>query len=303
MAPDIADPVSAQGLVNAETPTSSWYQDCATFAHRGQEIVYRYLPGSGVPTLLIHGYPTASWDWHRIWPALEALGPLIAFDMLGFGRSAKPRIRYSIFDQADLAEALCAELGFERVHLLAHDYGDTVAQELLARHGSRLAIESCYLLNGGIIPGYHRPTRVQRLLASPLGGFVGALMSKRRFERTFRAIFGPDTQPSQEELDICWGLIEHNRGRRVIAAVSRYMHERRRFYDRWVGALAAAEMPVRVLIGARDPISGLHMAEPLARLAPRTSVRTLDTIGHYPQLEAPAEVAADYLEFRRAQVD
>ncbi len=288
--------------MNAETATSSWYQECARFVHHGHEIVYRHQPGAGTPTLLIHGYPTASWDWHRIWDRLGEVGPLIAFDMLGFGQSAKPRLRYSIFDQADIAEALCGELGFDRVHLLAHDYGDTVAQEMLARHNESgpLRIQTCYLLNGGIIPGYHRPTLVQKLLASPFGGLVGALMSKRRFERTFSGIFGPDTQPSQEELDICWGLIEHNHGRRVIAAVTRYMHERRQFYDRWVGALAAAKMPVRVLIGALDPISGVHMVEPLKRLAPRVGVRVLETIGHYPQLEAPTELVADYLEFRKA---
>ena len=101
-------------------------------------------------------------------------------------------------------------------------------------------------------------------------------------------------------VDVCWELIEHNDGRRVIASVTRYMHERRRFYDRWVGALTAAEMPVRVLIGAQDPISGVHMVEPIRRLAPQVALNVLDTIGHYPQLEAPAEVAADYLEFRRA---
>ncbi len=301
MAPGLTDSVSAQDVVTANSEAPSWYRECDVFVHRGHEMVYRFLPGSGVPTLLIHGYPTASWDWHRIWAPLAELGPTIAFDMLGFGHSAKPRIRYSIFDQADLAEALCAELGFDRVHVLAHDYGDTVAQELLARHQEKgpLEIETCYLLNGGIIPGYHRPTLVQKLLASPFGGLIARLMRKRRFERTFTRIFGPDTPPSQAELDVCWGLIEYNQGRRVIAAVSRYMHERRQFYDRWVGALATAELPVRVLIGAQDPISGGHMVEPLERLAPQVSVRVLDTIGHYPQLEAPSEVAADYLEFRR----
>ena len=63
-------------------------------------------------------------------------------------------------DQATLHEALLAELGIGDVDVLAHDYGDTVAQELLARHDERraagaagLAIRSVCFLNGGPVPG------------------------------------------------------------------------------------------------------------------------------------------------------
>jgi len=43
--------------------------------------------------------------------------------------------RYSVFEQATLVEALLAHLGLagQRLNLLAHDYGDTVALELLYR--------------------------------------------------------------------------------------------------------------------------------------------------------------------------
>ena len=40
---------------------------------------------------------------------------------------------YSIFDQADIMEALLKKFSIGSVHILAHDYGDTVAQELIAR--------------------------------------------------------------------------------------------------------------------------------------------------------------------------
>lgn len=87
------------------------------------------------PLLLIHGFPSASWDWHRLWAPLAERYRLIACDMLGFGYSAKPRGHaYSLLEQADLQQALLAHLGERRpVHVLAHDYGDSVAQELIAR--------------------------------------------------------------------------------------------------------------------------------------------------------------------------
>lgn len=81
-----------------------------------------------------HGFPTASWDWHKLWPEFVKHYRVIALDMIGFGFSDKPiNYHYSIGDQADLQQALLTSLGISSIHLLAHDYGDTVAQELLAR--------------------------------------------------------------------------------------------------------------------------------------------------------------------------
>ena len=61
-----------------------------------------------LPTiLLIHGFPTSSWDWQPIWNELSQDFRLIALDMLGFGFSNKPtQHHYSIHGQADLVEAL-----------------------------------------------------------------------------------------------------------------------------------------------------------------------------------------------------
>ncbi len=113
----------------------------------------------------------ASWDWHLLWRPLSEHYRLIACDMLGFGDSAKPRgYAYSLLEQADLQQALLRHLGHAgAVHVLAHDYGDSVAQELLARHREgRIQLASCVFLNGGLFPETHRPVLVQRLLLSPL---------------------------------------------------------------------------------------------------------------------------------------
>ena len=74
-----------------------------------------------------------------------------------------------IFDQADLHEALLRERGITRLHVLAHGYGVTVAQELLARHDERrlrgdhsLIIEGVCFLDGGVFPESHRPLLIQR---------------------------------------------------------------------------------------------------------------------------------------------
>ena len=55
-------------------------------------------------------------------------------DFLGFGFSDKPENHtYTISEQAIVVEALLLNLGVKSCHILSHDYGDTVALEILAR--------------------------------------------------------------------------------------------------------------------------------------------------------------------------
>ena len=167
--------------------------------------------GSSDIVILLHGFPTSSYDWHKvsselvrmlsncflafffflffsfleeikngcffcaqIWePLTQRFHRVIALDFLGFGFSDKPvrdsfiysykpcvcsdclcfsalfspclqpvlppqrHHKYSIFEQASVVEALVAHLGLshQRVNLISHDYGDTVALELLYRYG------------------------------------------------------------------------------------------------------------------------------------------------------------------------
>ena len=113
----------------------SWKETGKYFYYRNHAIFYQDSGVGGPVLLCIHGFPTASWDWHNLWPQLTRYFRVITLDMIGFGFSAKPRnYDYSIFDQANLHESFLKHLNINSFHILAHDYGDTVAQELLARH-------------------------------------------------------------------------------------------------------------------------------------------------------------------------
>lgn len=281
-----------------------WRHAGGTFAHRGHSIFYRDA-GEGDALLLVHGFPTASWDWNRIWPRLRERFRLVAPDMIGFGFSAKPAdYAYSIFDQADLHEELLRTVGIVRTHILAHDYGDTVAQELLARHEERRAaaapgceIRSICFLNGGLFPERHRARLVQRLLLTPLGPLIARLMSERSFGRGFAAIFGSRSKPSAEELRDFWRLVVTGGGRRVIHRLIGYIPERRQHRARWVGALEKTPVPLRFVNGPEDPVSGAHMAERYREIVPNPDVVLLPGIGHYPQVEDPEGVLDAFLSF------
>lgn len=252
-------------------------------------------PAAGAPVLLLHGFPSASWDWSDVWDPLRARHRLVAFDFLGYGLSEKPPgHRYRIAEQADLAEAVAAEFGLERFHVIAHDIGDTVAQELLARQPSW---RSLTLLNGGLFPETHRPRRAQKLLAGPLGPLLARFMGRRAFDRSFSAIFGAQTQPSPAQLEALWELLARENGLAALPSHLGYLLERRDNRERWVGALRETRVPLNLVNGSADPVSGAHMVARFRELFGPSHARIVELagIGHYPQLEAPERVAAEAL--------
>jgi pimeloyl-ACP methyl ester carboxylesterase len=276
----------------------SWRAGGGWFDWRGHRIFTR-IEGAGDPLLVIHGFPTASWDWHRVWPALTSRFRVIAPDLIGFGLSAKPQsFDYNVLAYADLCAALLAREGVTRVKVLAHDLGDTVAQELLARHaGGALGarIERLCLLNGGLFPETHRPRPVQRLLATPLGPLVARRITFDSFADNFRRICARPLD--DDELRTLWQLVAEGDGLRVMPALIGYIAERRRHRARWVGALVDSDVPIRLVCGLEDPVSGAHMVARYRELIGDADIVELDAVGHYPQLEAPERVLPAVLDF------
>jgi len=83
---------------------SDWRQKGTYITYNSHQI-FTVDEGQGEVILAIHGFPTASFDWHKMWPGLSANNRVLALDMIGFGFSDKPKkYPYSILDQADLCE-------------------------------------------------------------------------------------------------------------------------------------------------------------------------------------------------------
>lgn len=251
--------------------------------------------------LLIHGFPTSSWDWWKIWPALNAHYRLVTLDLLGFGFSDKPAPHdYRIMEQADVCEVLVEQLGLQRFHVLAHDYGDTVAQEMLARQNEDLGVgrwQSCLFLNGGLFPETHRARRIQKLLRSRFGFLFSFLMTRNSLRGSFDAIFG-DEKAGDAEIDAFFELFDREGGRRNLHRLIHYMSDRIEHRERWVQSLTKACCPIGLINGSLDPVSGDHMVKRFEELVGRNCfIHRLPRVGHYPQTEAPEAVARAYLEF------
>lgn len=280
----------------------AWQQSGKWFSYDGHAIFSR-MAGHGEPLVLLHGFPTASWDWSRVWPMLARHYKLLTLDMLGFGFSDKPaKYQYSVEDQADLVQGWLEGLGLPKVHLLAHDYGTSVVQELLARDQEGtlgFQIKSVCLLNGGLFPEVHNPLFIQKLLRSPLGGLISRGLAKSTFERNFRRLFGSRNPPDSQDMLDFWHLLTYNNGRGILHQLIQFMEERRCHRNRWVGALQNAGQPMRLISGAADPVSGVAMARRYRELIPNPDVVGLRNVGHYPHFEQPWDVFVAYRDFRK----
>ncbi len=285
---------------DVSTP-DAWRKGGETFDFRGRPIFFRRA-GQGPTLVCIHGFPSAGWDFYKLWPDLTASYDVVAPDLLGFGWSAKPRDHaYRIEEQADLVSELIAHLKLPASHALVHDYGVSIGQELLARQHDGRGPQwlSMAFLNGGLFPETHRARPIQKLLAGSFGPVIARLMTRRAFERSLRAIFGPQTPPSAAEVDGLWQLLQHDHGQRVVPALIDYMRRQRARRERWVGALLETTVPMCFINGSLDPVSGAHMVQRLRELKPDAKVFALGQLGHYPHMEDAAAVLAAWRDFMK----
>lgn len=78
-----------------------------------------------------------------------------------------------------------------------------------------------------------------------------------------------------------------------------YMAERRQFRERWVGALQKTALPMRIIDGVTDPISGEHMVARYEEIVSNPDAVRLEGIGHYPHLEAPNQVWQHFIDWAK----
>ncbi|GAB6020672.1 hypothetical protein CHUAL_003341 [Chamberlinius hualienensis] len=289
-----------------------WKEGGKTFNYQSKyEIFYRDDNGEGSTEdvlILIHGFPTSTYDWIKLWDQLKnRFGRLVAPDMLGFGFSDKPTgYHYTIFEQADIVEHLARHLNLKKIHLMAHDYGDTVAQELVHRYNENnkngqegIEIQTICLLNGGIFPETHIPKWSQEfLLTSNFKEIFTHLSNRWFFSRELASTFGEFTQPTREDLLDWWAQLRYKNGHRILPNLMQYIAQRRQNRDRWVTALQNTVVPLHFVYGPLDPINR-HPAfvERYKILLPSATIDIIPKVGHYVQWEAAQETLSSYFNF------
>lgn len=265
-------------------------------------VFVRSQPGSGPTVLLLHGFPSSSYDFRGV---VERLGDRawLTLDFLGFGLSDKPRPhRYSLLEQADIVQQVVADVAPGPVVMLAHDMGTSVATELLARDVSGalpFEIQRAVLTNGSVIIERASLRPSQKILRGPFGPLLARLTNKKGFLRGFATLFSAEHPLSADEAAAQWALMARDDGHRIINLLCAYLNERVRFAQRWHGAVRDWDKPLGFLWATGDPVATVNVLAGLRELRPGAEVIELPGIGHYPQIEVPDEFTAGALRLLR----
>jgi len=242
--------------------------------------------------VILHGYPTSSFDYYKIVPEISKHYRVIIHDHLGFGFSDKPKdVDYSLVKQADIALDLWRQLDLKNIHLVAHDYGTSVATEIIARYNANeldIKIEQLILTNGSIHIELSQLRTIQKLLKHKfLGKYVAKLTNFPIFRKNMKNIYFDSSKVTDNELNEMWKLIELNGGRKIIHKLTQYINERYTYWDRWIGALKETQIPTKIIWAKNDPIAVPAIAELLAKEIPNNKLYWLENTGHFLMLENP----------------
>lgn len=289
-------------LADGKEPLSdvakAWEKSGSYMTIDGHKIFYHDV-GKGPVILLLHGHPSSSYDWKGVVEIIKPKARVISFDHLGWGLSDKPEVfSYSLIQLADIAEKVLSTLGVKEAYVVSHDISTSVHTELMARHleGSlSFNMLGSTLLNGSVLQWVSAEPDSQNLA--------------QHNETLFQAIqgfksMGPEVKPminkitlgniSDETLSVMAELLIRDNGLDRLAAQSLYMRERYVHADRWVGAIEKIK-PLRIVWAKDDPVANIQIGRELNQRAPQAAYVEIAGIGHFPNVEAPEEIAKQIL--------
>lgn len=285
-------------------PLEDWLGKSNFFSFKTHDIFYNQF-GKGDDIVIIHGYPYNSYEWKEIVPLLSKNYKVTVFDLLGFGFSDKPdNHTYSFQEYTDLLNNLVLHLKIEQAHIIAHDLGVSIAQELVASENDEnlnFSIKSICFTNGNLFPDVYKPRLIQKLLSqTPIffGKFLSKTISKKIVHKNIRNLFGKYTQPSEEYMEELWGILNFKKGKNISYLLGRLVFEKIKHQERWTSAMKKTTIPLAYICGPADPNSGIEMGIAFEKRIPNGKLIWMDDeIGHWPMIEDKVAFLKNYFQW------
>ncbi|MDT7545106.1 MAG: hypothetical protein QOE99_1216 [Actinomycetota bacterium] len=264
---------------------------------------------SGGPVVvLVHGIASRAAQWHQVMADLGETCHVIAPDLLGHGESAKPRGDYSLGAHACGIRDLLAALGHDRVTLVGHSLGGGVAMQFAYQFPER--VERLALVSsGGLGQEVSMWLRAASLPGSELVLPIITSSYVRRAGSAIGRLIGRtpvSLPPGLVEVMVSFGSLGDpatrsafiHTARSVLDIAGQRVDARDRLY-------LAADLPLLVVWGGRDPIIPVAHASLLAERIPGLQLEIFDRSGHFPHLTEPrrlAKVLGDFVTSTAAAV-
>jgi pimeloyl-ACP methyl ester carboxylesterase len=265
----------------------------------GDRVVYR-TAGKGPVLLLVHGMAGSALTWRHVMPALAKRFRVLAPDLLGQGRSAKPRGEYSLGAHANTLRDLLDALGHKRATVIGQSLGGGVAMQFAYQFPERC--ERLVLVDSG---GLGREvTFYLRMLTVPGFEYVFPFFSTPRLRDAGNLVAswlgraGVRSTPASQEIWRSYASLADADSRQ---AFFRSLRDVIDLSGQAVSALGrlyrAAQLPTLIVWGAQDPFIPVSHAVAAHKAIPGSRLEIFDGVGHYPHCEAPERFVAVLVDF------
>jgi pimeloyl-ACP methyl ester carboxylesterase len=256
--------------------------------------------GSGPALLLVHGIGDSADTWRDLIGVLASDHTVIAPDLLGHGRSDKPRADYSVAAYANGMRDLLGVLGVERVTIVGHSLGGGVAMQFAYQYPER--VERLVLVGtGGVgrqvnptlrlasLPGADLLLHLLRLPPVRLTGRLGAPALRR-----LPLDIGYDIEDLVRIFDALPDGASRSAVVRTLRAVVDWRGQVVTMLDR---CYLARGMPTLLVWGRHDTIVPVEHAHVAHAAMPNSRLEIFDDSGHFPHHSEPARFVAVLQDF------
>ncbi len=248
----------------------SWTSTLPENAGRSVQVFYTCLGDAAKPAMLmVHGFPTSSFDFRLPARDLSADYRVCTLDFPGYGLSDKPTgYRYTLGDDARLLWRFVTEIvPLKEFVLLSHDRGDSVALSFLQLYQADtrrpFRITHQFITNGNLYLPLANLTDFQKRMLDPatsaaaVKGMNAGLLATGMGQTQYT----PPLPPTDPEVRALAALFAHNDGVVVIPATIQYLNERKEFEVRFLETLRRSDIPATIMWGVHDTVAPVRVAD------------------------------------------
>ena len=241
----------------------------------GLEIHYVDEGYGGRTVLMVHGNPAWSYIWRRLIPRVSAEYRVLAFDLIGFGKSDKPHPGLHDFPHhARIVSGFIESLGLRNITLVAHDWGATFAMQYVVRHPAN--VSGLVLMNTFLTTDF----RIPRAAAAKIS------------PATIKSSCLHPENISDSAMEAYWSPFPDDDAKKSYQAFARMFpdsltHPSYKPMKEIEQALPNLKIPTSIIWGTAH--GGAAYAEKLAKTIPGAKLHPVNA-GHFVQEDTPAEV-------------
>lgn len=264
----------------------------------GRRLFYREAGDPDAPALvLLHGFPTSSYMFRDLIPALADRYHVVAPDHLGFGLSDAPPVEefdYTFDALTDLTAGLLREVGIERYAMYVQDYGAPIGWRLALRDPSTITAIITQNGNGydaGFVESFWKVVWAYQSEQTPdTEAAVRQFLTLDATRWQYLTGVSDETLVDPESWYHDYALISRPGNDEVQLKLFRDYATNAPLYPRLHEYFRAIGVPLLAVWGRGDEIFGPAGAEAFADDLPDAEIHLLDG-GHFLLESAPREVS------------